>query len=52
MLSVLEEKHGVKPWEKGIIIKMLGRKIGFKALKNRLQLLWAKRGVLSIVDLG
>lgn len=42
----------MKPWEKGVIIKMLGRSIGFKALENRMKLLWAKRGVLNIIDLG
>ncbi|KAI5404273.1 hypothetical protein KIW84_051431 [Lathyrus oleraceus] len=31
---------------------MLGRSIRFRALENKLQLLWAKRGVLNIIDLG
>ncbi|CAL5201085.1 unnamed protein product [Lathyrus oleraceus] len=35
-LSVLEERQIAKPWEKGVIIKMLGRRIDFKALENRL----------------
>lgn len=29
-----------------------GEKISFKALENRLQQLWPRKGVLSIVDLG
>lgn len=33
VLFVLEEKRIAKPWEKGIINKMLGQKISFKALK-------------------
>ena len=41
MSSVMEEKRIVKPWEKGNIIKMLGRKIGYKALENHIQQLWA-----------
>lgn len=28
---------------------MIGRRIGFKALENMLQQLWARRGVLNIV---
>lgn len=46
----MEEKRIEKTWEKGTIIKMLGRKIGYKTLENRLQQLWAQRGVLRIVD--
>ncbi|XP_058741845.1 uncharacterized protein LOC131614249 [Vicia villosa] len=30
---------------------MLGKRVGFKALENRLNQLWAKHGSLSIVDL-
>lgn len=42
----------VEPWEKRVIIKMLGRQIGFRALERRLQLIWAKRGVLNIINHG
>ncbi|XP_050877623.1 uncharacterized protein LOC127081409 [Lathyrus oleraceus] len=31
---------------------MLGRQINFKALENRLQQMWARRGVIDIVDLN
>lgn len=31
---------------------MMKHSIGYRALKNRLQLMWAKRGVLNIIDLG
>lgn len=38
--------------KKGVIVKMLGRTIGYKALENRLHHMWEKRGVLNIIDLG
>lgn len=40
-LYVMEEKRIEKTWKKGTIIKILGRKIGYKTLENRLQQLWA-----------
>jgi hypothetical protein len=52
IFSTKEEKRIQKPWRKGVIVKMLGRKIGFKALENRLQQMWARSGVINIVDLG
>lgn len=35
-----------------IIVKMLERKIGYKALETRLCQMWVRNGVISIVDLG
>lgn len=48
----MEEKRIVQPWKRGVIVKMLGRRISYKALENRIHLMWAKNGTLSIVDLG
>ncbi|XP_058742270.1 uncharacterized protein LOC131614729 [Vicia villosa] len=52
ILSKVEERRISIPWKKGVIVKMLGRRIGYKALENRLNQLWARNGCLSIVDLG
>lgn len=52
ILSELEERCIAKPWEQGVIIKMLKRSIGYRALENRLQVMWAKWGFLNIIDLG
>lgn len=41
-----------RPWKQGLIVKLLGRRIGFKALENRLNQLWVKKGMMSIIDLG
>jgi hypothetical protein len=51
-LSKKEELRIQKPWKRGIIVKMLGRRIGYKALENRLKQMWVKAGVINIVDLG
>ncbi|CAI8614723.1 unnamed protein product [Vicia faba] len=48
----MEVKRIVKHWSKGVIVKLLGHIVGFKALENRLNICWAKHGVLNIVDLG
>lgn len=37
ILSEKEERRIANPWKKGVIVKMFGRRIGYKALENRLQ---------------
>ena len=34
-----------------LIIKLLGRRIGFKALESKLYQLWARDGIFEIIDL-
>lgn len=41
-----------KAWHNSVIIKLLGRNIGFKALETRIQSLWAKRGVIKLINIG
>lgn len=48
ILSEQEEKRIRKPWKHGVIVKLLGRKIVFKALETRLCQMWVKRGVLNL----
>lgn len=50
--SELEETRIIEPWRNGMIVKMLERRICYKYLENRLQEMWAMRGILNIVDLG
>lgn len=52
VLSAWEEEHICKPWNQGLIVKLLGRKKGFKALENRLNQSWVKSGVLFMIDIG
>lgn len=40
------------PWRKAIVIKLLGRSVGFKALKLCIEKLWKPRGEMSVLDLG
>lgn len=51
ILSEKEEKCIVYLWMKGVIVKRLGKRIGFKALKNRLNQMWAMNEILNIFDL-
>lgn len=39
------------PWKQGLIVKLLRRKISFKALENRLNKLWVKNNTMNIIDL-
>ncbi|KAK4258414.1 hypothetical protein QN277_007869 [Acacia crassicarpa] len=46
------KKRLCKAWSRAIIVKLLGRNIGFRTLENRLQTMWAKRGVLTLINVG
>lgn len=35
-----------------MIVKLLGRKIDFKVLENRLKQMWVNKGIIQIIDLG
>lgn len=50
-LKKKENKIG-KPWKRWVIVNMMGRRIGFKVLENKLQQMWARTWVISIVDMG
>ncbi|GAU15905.1 hypothetical protein TSUD_41270 [Trifolium subterraneum] len=52
VLTMEEEARLQKPWRNGVIVKLLGRKIGFKAFENRLKQMWIRNGIINIVDVG
>ncbi|KAK4260659.1 hypothetical protein QN277_003745 [Acacia crassicarpa] len=41
-----------KAWKCAVIVKLLGRNIVYKSLLAILQSLWAKRGVISLINVG
>jgi hypothetical protein len=52
VFSKNEEKRIYRPWRRGVIVKLLGKRIGYKALETRLKQMWVRKGVISIIDLG
>jgi hypothetical protein len=52
VLSKMEEKRIYRPWKRGVIVKLLGRRIGYKALETRLKQMWVRKGIINIIDLG
>ncbi|XP_058765607.1 uncharacterized protein LOC131639119 [Vicia villosa] len=52
IFSAEEEERMQRPWRRGVIVKLLGRRIGYKALENRLNQMWVRKGVISIIDLS
>jgi hypothetical protein len=52
VLSKAEEKRIHRPWKRGVIMKLLGRGIGYKALETRLKQMWVKKGIINIINLG
>jgi hypothetical protein len=52
VFSKKEEKRIYRPWRRGVIVKLLGRRIGYKALETRLKQMWVRKGVISIIDVG
>ncbi|KAK4286585.1 hypothetical protein QN277_003121 [Acacia crassicarpa] len=41
-----------KAWSNAVVVKLLGRTIGFRALEKRLQAMWAKRGIITLINVG
>jgi hypothetical protein len=52
ILSKFEEKRIYRPWRRGVIVKLLGRRIGYKALETRLKQMWVRKGSINIIDLS
>lgn len=46
-----EKKTARKPWKLSVIIKFVGKMIGYQYLFHRLQLLWRPQGTMSLIDL-
>ncbi|OMO59932.1 reverse transcriptase [Corchorus capsularis] len=48
-----EEKRLLrKPWRKALVVKLLGKNLGFKVLSSRVKSLWQIEGKYRILDLG
>lgn len=52
IFSKHEEKRIYKPCHKGVIVKLFWRQIGYKALETRLKQIWARKGMINIIDLS
>ncbi|XP_028760838.1 uncharacterized protein LOC114719495 [Neltuma alba] len=46
------KKKLYRAWRKAVIVKLLDHHVGYKALEARLQALWAKRGVINLINIG
>ncbi|KAI9106540.1 hypothetical protein K1719_022068 [Acacia pycnantha] len=46
------KKRLFRAWRKVVIIKLLDKTIGYKALLSRLQPWWAKKGVINLINIG
>lgn len=51
-LSVDEKKRLYKPWEKSLIIKVFGRKVGYRYPLLKLTTMWSLTKDLTLIDLG
>lgn len=51
ILSESEEKRIQRPWSTSVIVKLLDRKIRFKALETRLKQIWVRNRVIHVIDL-
>lgn len=48
-----ETKQRIRgPWSKAIIVKLVGRPVGFFFLRTKLTHLWKSTGIMDCVDLG
>ncbi|KAK3010773.1 hypothetical protein RJ639_011993 [Escallonia herrerae] len=51
-ISPEEIKRLWSPWQRGLIVKLLGRTVGFRLLYQRMKSLWKLQGDFEAVDLG
>lgn len=47
-----EKQRIIAPWLKSLVLKVLGRRFGFKFLERRIIQLWNPKGTVSLADLG
>ncbi|KAJ1439231.1 hypothetical protein SESBI_02602 [Sesbania bispinosa] len=50
-ISKKEKKSICIPWKRTVIIKLLGKRVGYKMLQNRLYKLWHPSSGMEIIDL-
>ncbi|KAL4390845.1 hypothetical protein AHAS_Ahas03G0185800 [Arachis hypogaea] len=41
-----------KPWWRSLIVKLMGRKVGYVTMKRRIENMWGRLGELDVIDLG
>ncbi|KAI9076586.1 hypothetical protein K1719_041572 [Acacia pycnantha] len=46
------KKHLYRAWKQAVIVKLIGRSIGYKLLLAILQKLWAKKGIINLINVG
>jgi sucrose-6-phosphate hydrolase SacC (GH32 family) len=51
-LSMEEKKRIRAPWKQTLIIKLMGRKVGYMFFMQRLKNMWNLRGDFTLTDLG
>ncbi|XP_058769477.1 uncharacterized protein LOC131643301 [Vicia villosa] len=51
-LSKFEENRIQRPWRRGVIVKLLGRRIWYKAMVTRIKQMWVRKGIINIIDLS
>jgi len=53
ILLITQEKQMLRePWREAVIVKLLGKGVGYMQLKKRLKTKWALRGDFSLIDIG
>ncbi|KAJ7942430.1 reverse transcriptase [Quillaja saponaria] len=51
-ISAAEKRRLRKPWRNCLIIKLLGKHLGYRFLFNKLTNLWQPKGELKLIDVG
>lgn len=50
VFSIMEEKRTQQPWRRGVIVKLLGRRIRYKALETMLKHMRVWKGIINIFN--
>lgn len=52
ILSEKDKQWIDQPWKHSVIVKLFGKKLAYKYLKNKLQDMWKPSEPLTLIDLG
>ncbi|KAJ9189613.1 hypothetical protein P3X46_000882 [Hevea brasiliensis] len=52
ILSERAREHLIRPWKYAVVVRLLGRSIGYKSLCSQIESLWRPNGEYKVIDLS
>lgn len=52
IISKEEKERLARPWKKTLIVKLLGKKLGYTVLRKKIEAAWVRCGSIILIDVG